>query len=249
MKKNLLRVSLRWAITGAFLVSFAEVQAEIHATLTGTTNYVFRMYSKSDNKPAIQANVDYQHTLGFYTGATASSFDIGPSELPAFFTPLNPAQVEIVPYVGWSYTFADDWRLDLQYSRYFYDGKVYSLNADYNEFYLFLHYKDLLSAQASYAEDFYGIKGSSFFYELTGRYPITDFLQLSGTAGYAQTKDILFDDYAYWNAGLTASYKFISLDLRYYGARELKIGDLLDVPVDHPHTLQGTLVFSASIGF
>ena len=38
--------------------------AEIHGTLTGTTNYVWRMYSKSNNEPAIQANLDYQHDLG-----------------------------------------------------------------------------------------------------------------------------------------------------------------------------------------
>lgn len=37
--------------------------------------------------------------------------------------------------------------MDLQYSRYFYDGLIFDKNADYNEFYLFLHYKGLLSAQ------------------------------------------------------------------------------------------------------
>ncbi len=227
--------------------------AEIHGTITGTTNYVFRMYSKSNNLPAIHANLDYQHSIGFYTGVTVSNFDLGPSELEEFLGfPLDfpdQAQVEMIPYVGWSYKFADDWRLDLQFSRYFYDGKVYSFIPDYNEFYVFLHYKDLITAQASYADDFYGINGNSFFYEFTGRYPLTDFLQISGTFGYAQTREVLSDDYKYWNIGLTGSYKFVSLDIRYHDAREEGLGDTLELPVDHPHTLKGTIVFSISAGF
>jgi uncharacterized protein (TIGR02001 family) len=229
------------------------VYAEIHGTITGTTNYVWRMYSKSNNKPAIQANLDYQHSIGFYTGVTVSSFNLGPSELefPDFpFNFPNLAQVEFIPYIGWSFKFADDWRIDLQYSRYMYDGSIYSIkNGDYSEFYLFLHFKDFLTAQASYAVDFYGIKSDSFFYEATGRYPITDFLQISGTWGYAQTKNVLLDDYEYWNIGFTGTYKFISLDLRYHDARELGLGDPFLIPSDHPNTLKGTIVFSVSVGF
>jgi uncharacterized protein (TIGR02001 family) len=243
----------RWFLLGAVLYQTGIAHAEFHGTITGTTNYIYRMYSKSNNLPAIHANLDYQHSIGIYTGVTVSNFDIGPSELEEFLGfPLefpDQAQVEIIPYVGWSYKFADDWRLDLQYSRYFYDGKVYSFIPDYNEFYVFLHYKDLISAQASYADDFYGIDGDSFFYELTGRYPLTDFLQISGTFGYAQTIDVIGDDYRYWNVGLTGTYKFVSLDLRYHDAAEQGLGDTFELPVDHPHTLNGAIVFSISAGF
>jgi uncharacterized protein (TIGR02001 family) len=245
--------AIRLSVLGAMLYQTGIVHAEIHGTVTATSNYVWRMYSKSNDKPAIQANLDYQHALGFYTGVSTSSFDIGPSEfetesgLPIGFK--DNAQVEIVPYVGWSFKFFEDWRADLQYSHYFYDGLVYGKESDYDEFYLFLHYKDLLTAQASYVKDFYGIKGDAFFYELTGRYPITDYLQISSTLGYAHTQGILLDDYEYWNVGLTGAYKFVSLDLRYYGARETKIGDTLAVPEDHANTLTDTVVISISVGF
>ncbi|MBK8816953.1 MAG: hypothetical protein IPN42_16225 [Methylococcaceae bacterium] len=224
------------------------VFAEFHGTITGTTNYVWRMYSKSNNKPAIQANLDYQHSIGFYTGVTASSFNIGSSELDDSLEFEGSAQAEIIPYVGWNFKPFDDWRVDLQYSHYFYDGFIYTLEGEYDEFYLFLHYKDLLSFQTSYAKDFYGLIGDAYFYELTGRYPITDFLEASGSFGYANTKSVLSADYTYWNIGFTGKYKFIALDLRYYEAGETNIEEELEF-LDHPHTQKGTIVFSISAGF
>jgi uncharacterized protein (TIGR02001 family) len=223
------------------------------------------MYSKSNNEPAIQANLDYQHSSGLYLGTSVSSFNIGKSELdeiPEF--PLvfqDQARVEVVPYIGFSYKLAEDWRVDAQYSRYFFDGKIYDAGGDYNEFYVFLHYKELLTAQFSYIDDFYGITQTdafklfgeghdtdSFFYELTGRYPITDYLEFSSAYGYAQTQGILGADYQYWNVGLTGRYKFIALDLRYYDAMEVNPSEEL-VLQDHPHTLTESVVFSISAGF
>ncbi len=225
--------------------------ADVHGTATFTTNYVWRMYSKSNNGPAIQGNLDYQHPSGVYLGASASNVNFGVSEQgPEFFFP-NSAQVEVSPYVGWSYKIADDWRMDLQYNRYFYDNSLYGKNPDYNEFYFFLHYKDLLSVQASYVDDFYGLGGDAYFYELTGRYPITDYLEFSSSFGYARTKDAYEADYPYWNVGLTGRYKFIALDLRYHDAREIHYTDQTGevVQIDYPNMLTPTFVFSVSVGF
>lgn len=82
--------------------------AEIHGTITGTTNYVWRMYSKSNNSPAIQGSLDYQHSSGLYTGASVSNFNFGKSEQDEELSFPSSAQIEITPYVGWSYKLADD---------------------------------------------------------------------------------------------------------------------------------------------
>lgn len=224
--------------------------AEIHGTLTGTTNYVWRMYSKSNNGPAIQGNLDYQHSSGLYVGTSASNFNIGKSEQDEELIFPGAAQFEVSPYVGWSYKIADDWRMDLQYSRYFYDGKIYSNNGDYNEFYYFLHYKDLLTAQVSYIDDFYGQGGEAFFTELTGRYPITDYLEFSSMFGFAHVSH-LKAEYPYWNVGLTGRYKFIALDLRYHDASEIYFLDAAGQKkiTDHSETIKATVVFSISVGF
>jgi uncharacterized protein (TIGR02001 family) len=235
------------------LVLFCEISrsnAEVHGTITGTTNYVWRMYSKSNNDPAIQGNLDYQHSSGLYAGTSISSFNFGESDLGGKGF-ANSAQLEITPYVGWSYNFVNNWRVDIQYSRYFYNNPIYALNADYNEFYLFLHYKDLISLQTSYIDDYYGLGKDSLFYELTGRYPLTEFLEVSTSMGYAQTQNALNSGYAYWNIGLTGRYKFIALDLRYHDSKEIDYLDNLaeNISPDHPKSLQAVAVFSISVGF
>lgn len=231
-----------------WLFQATAANAEIHGTLTGTTNYVYKMYSKSNNGPAIQANLDYQHSSGFYAGTSVSSFNIGGSEINEGFHFPDQARAEISPYLGWSFKLADNWRFDAQYTRNFYDNKVYEFSGDFNEFYLFLHYKDILSANISFTDDFYGIGNIALFYEFTGCYPITDFLEFSSTFGYGQTKFVLFDDYPYWNAGLTGRYKFIALDLRYYDAKEIHFPHPFGQP-NHPDKLTATVVFTISVGF
>jgi uncharacterized protein (TIGR02001 family) len=246
-----LLISLRLFCLTALFFPFGFVNAEVHGTLTGTTDYIWRMYSKSNGKPAIQANVDYQHASGIFIGASASNFNVGPSEQEEDIIFPDSAQVEITPYLGWSYKLAESWRVDLQYARYIYDNKIYALEADYNEFYLLLHFKDLLSFQASYIDDYYGLGKDSFFYEATGRYPLNDYFELSSGIGFAQTKRPLDANYTYWNAGVTARYKFVALDLRYYDAREHYYLDDFgeNISPDHPKTLKSTVVLSISIGF
>jgi uncharacterized protein (TIGR02001 family) len=235
----------------ALLCPLRFAYAEIHGTVTGTTNYVWRMYSKNNGEPAIQGNLDYQHSSGIYLGASASNFNLGKSEQDEELTFPGSAQVEVSPYIGWSYKFADDWRMDLQYSRYIYDGTIYTFSGDYNEFYFFLHYKDYVSVQASYIDNYYGQGGDAYFYELTGRYPLTDYLEFSSTFGYARLKDALEADYPYWNVGFTGRYKFLALDLRYHDAREIYYLDANGQAAitDHPETLVATVVLSLSVGF
>ena len=232
------------------LCPLGSAYAEIHGTITGTTNYVWRMYSKSNDGPAIQGNLDYQHSSGVFLGATASNVNYPPSEQVPDIVFANSAQVEVAPYIGYTFSPVDDWRVDLQYSRYFYDGTFYEVKAEYNEFYFLLHYKDLISIQTSYIDDYYGLKSDALFTDLTARYPITDFLEVSGTFGHALTRSALETNYYYWNAGLTARYKFVQMDLRYHAAKEIVfLSDGEDLSPDHPETLKPTVVFSLSVGF
>lgn len=219
--------------------------AEVHATLTAMSNYIGRGYSKSNGDFSYLGNIDYQHLSGLYLGSSATYVNFGDSN-------DNAAHVEITPYLGWSFNLSEDWRLDSQWSRYLYDGNIFGLASDYNEFYLFLHYKDIISATVAFSEDFYHRGHAAGNYELAGRYPVTDFLEFSTGAGYTQTKKILEYDYLYWNAGLTYFYKFVSLDFRYVDAFEtaaLHDPTHNNDPGYFPEVLKPTFLFSISIGF
>lgn len=234
-------------LCGALFLLPCVSLAEFHATLTATTNNVERWFSKNNNHFAAQANIDYQHTSGWYVGSSASNIDYVSNNLEN-----KAAQVEITPYLGWSSNLSNAWRLDTQWTRYLFDGNVFGRPADYNEFYLFLHYQDVFSGRISVAEDYYNLGNYAIDYQLTGRYPWTDSLELSASFGYSQTKAALGSDYPYWNAGLTYYYKFVSLDLRYMDATETSIDPVVAEQkheLYNPPLIDATVVFSISVGY
>lgn len=220
--------------------------AELHATLTMTTNNVGRWFTKNHNNLALQANMDYQHSSGLFLGSSVSNIDYESKEQP------ESAHIEIIPYLGWNFKLSDQWRIDTQWSRYLYDGNIFGHQADYNEFYLFLHYKDIFSSRVSFAEDYYGLGHYAIDYELTGKYPLSDSFEFSASFGYSQTKAVLGSDYPYWNTGVTYFYKFLALDLRYMDATETSINQAV-VEKKHelydPTLINATIVFSISMGF
>lgn len=220
--------------------------ADLHGTLTLTTDNIGRWFSKSDHGPAIQANIDYQHHSGLFLGGSVSTIH--------YVTPeqSSTAQVEAIPYIGWTYKFTEQWRLDTQWSRYLFNGSLFNQQTDYDEFYLFLHYKDMFTGRVSASPDYYALGNYALDYELTGRYSITDSLEFSAGFGYAQTNAVLGSDYPYWNAGLSYYYKFIALDLRYRDATETNLNSAVAERMHeryNPPLISATCVFSVSMGF
>ena len=225
-----------------FLSNSSHAHAEFHATLTAKTDYIWRGYSKTSENFALQGNLDYEHASGGYLGVSIANVDFDDNESN------NPAAIEITPYLGWTYKLSDDWRFDAQWTRYLYDGDIFSNQSDYNEFYLLLHYNDVFTVRASFSDDYYNQGHVSGDYELTGRYPLTDALEFSTGIGYSQIEKILEYDTLYWNAGLTYYTRYAAIDLRYLGA--LEATDEVQTPWAYaPEVIDDSFVFSISLGF
>ena len=220
--------------------------ADPHATVTLTTDNINRWFTKTNHNVALQANVDYQYERGFFLGSSVSNIDYGHKKYD------KSAHVEIIPYLGWNVNLSKQWRANTQISRYIFDGKMYGHNADYNEYYLFLHYKDLFTGRVSYADDYYHLSKDALDYELTGKYPLSNQFEFSTSVGYSQTKAALNADYLYWNAGITYFYNIFAIDLRYMDATENntkenlveKMRKKFDLPL-----LNTNIVLSISVGF
>ncbi|GAB6142164.1 hypothetical protein JCM14076_28930 [Methylosoma difficile] len=220
--------------------------AEPHATVTLTTDNVSRWFSKTNHNVALQANVDYQHASGLFLGSSVSNIDYEHKKND------QSAHVEIIPYLGWNVNLNEQWRANAQISRYLYDGEVFGHNADYNEYYLFLHYKDVFSGRISYIDDFYQLGNYALDMELTGKYPLSDHFELSTSFGYSHTKTVLGSDYPYWNAGITYFYNIFAIDLRYMDASETNIEQNLAEKMHEkydPPLLNSNIVLSVSVGF
>ncbi len=220
----------------------AQTFSEFSATLTGATDYFWRGYSKTGGDLAIRANLDYEHESGLFLGISVINIDFGDDDFD------DQSHVEITPYLGWTYNLDEDWRIDVQWTRYLYDGKIFGHESDYNEFYFLLHYRDLITLSTSFSEDFYNHGHVTGNYEITARYPITDAIEMSAGIGYSQVKPVLEYDYLYWNAGFTYYYKFAAFDFRYVDSAFTSDTANTQWPYD-PEMLDPTFIFSISVGF
>ena len=79
----------------AFMLAlgFATAQAEVTGNLGLTTDYRFRGVSQTQNAPAVQGGIDYNHSSGFYVGNWNSSVS------SQMYT--NGAGIESDLYAGW----------------------------------------------------------------------------------------------------------------------------------------------------
>ncbi len=220
--------------------------AEWSINARGTTNYIHRSYTKSDNAPSAQLNLDFEHETGLFAGTTLATVDFADNGYG------DRSFLEIAPYLGFSWPLNDAWQVEAQYLRYIFNGAVFGHDVDYNEYYFFLHYLDVLTAQISFSEDFWNQNAAASDYQLIARYPLTDSLRISSGIGYGLYRSALEYDYAYWNLGLTYFMKHVAFDLRYADSVETaqKFNEHHD-DEDHLELKQvdPTAVFSISIGF
>ncbi len=92
----------------------------------------------------------------------------------------------------------------------------------------------------------------SFNSEITGRYPVSDSIELSGTLGYNKQKKTLSYDYLYWNSGMTLHFsRHIGIDVRYYGGINTSTTphEMATSWHFYPHVVDHRVVFSMTIGF
>ncbi|MBP6057678.1 MAG: TorF family putative porin [Nitrosomonas sp.] len=229
------------------LANSVNCYAELSGNLTGTTDYIWRGYFKSDGKPVAQANIDYEFKSGIYLGSFASTVNFADHGFE------NRSTAEFRPYLGFAYKLSDDWRFNTAWTRYLYDGKIFGQVADYNEFYFYSHFRDLLTINLNFSENSYQQNHMSLNTEITGRYPITDSIEISSTLGYNKQKKVLGYDYLYWTSGLTVYFsRNIGIDARYYGgihASSRKEDILYPHWEFHPHVVDNRIVFSISVGF
>lgn len=228
------------------MIYSVQSYAQLRGSVTGTTDYIWRGYSKSDGKPAAQINLDYEFNKGLYLGSYASTVNFADQGFD------DRSKFEFIPYVGYAYKLSSDWRFNAEWARYIYDGKIFGREADYNLFYFHTHFRDLITANFNFSENSYQQNHMSFNYEVTGRYPISNLLEISTALGYNNQKKVLSYDYLYWNSGLTLHFsRHIGADIRYFGGihtseQQNYLGPHWGF---HPHAVDHRIVFSLTFGF
>lgn len=205
--------------------------------LGGTSDYVFRGISQTDNDPTMQGGLDLGYGI-FYAGVWASGLD--------FKNVTSDAQIEVDFYAGIKPVYGAA-TFDLGVIYYAYPGgsdafpsvtisNTTNLNLDYFELKAGVSgafipgLKDLTTGVTFYySPEYFSESGSvwtvegSAAYTLPAMGPMTP--TISAAVGYQDGgRDYLaingFDNYVYYNAGLALAVDKLTFDFRYWGTSD-----------------------------
>lgn len=206
------------------------------------SEYEYRGISQTSEKPALQLNLDYAHSSGFYVGTFMSNVKWLKDTAELLGESTN-AQMEIDLYAGYKFEVAKDWTLDVGYLRYEYpNSKGFApatVKPNTDEAYIGVIYGPATLKYSYSFNNTFGVpdsKGSDYL-ELTINQPIIDKVTLNGTLGYQRYAGhqtlpggVEFDNdnfsYGVWKIGATydfgkgfnagAYFKGTNADSQYY---------------------------------
>ena len=182
------------------------------ATLTGTTDYRDRGMSQTDEKPAIQGSIDWEHDSGIYAGAWASNVD---------FNDSHEATWELDTYVGYATEWAGfDW--DVMANAIFYPGASDALDYDLQEYTLAVGRSiDIVNTKATviYTPDNSGDSGTGVYGKFQADAPIRDTgFGVTGSFGHQYIDDKArfgVGSYNDWSLGATYAWEGVDFALQY----------------------------------
>lgn len=235
--------------------------------LAGTSDYVFRGVSQTDNDPTIQGSIDVGYGI-FYAGVWGSGLDFGGTVIPG---DGFDAQVELDWYGGikpsWNtQTFLGKIDFDFGVIYYTYPGaNDFLAEYDYVEFkagyswplWTFLIPNLTSGTTVYYSPEYFAQTGPVWTIESTYSWEGPEFQGITPTIsgligwqkgdtdeGYVTNVIGTDDQFYYWNAGLALGIGGITFDFRYW---DTNIGDDAAGVCGAPNFCDERFVFTASV--
>jgi uncharacterized protein (TIGR02001 family) len=229
------RTALAFAITAATLAMPAITHAEDApaaapaepaapaspwvGSATLASDYIFRGLTQTNEKPALQAGLEYDDPSGIYAGFWGSNInwlsDYSTAEAPV------SSSLEIDLYVGYRGKFNDDWGYDVGLYTYYYPGDYPPgfTSPNTTEIYGALSYK-FLSLKYSHtltnAFGFTDTKNSGYL-DLSANYEFVPTWVLNAHVGHQRIDGFGVASYTDWKLGITKNLdKGFSVAIAYY---------------------------------
>ena len=199
------------AIVAMALITATAAQAQITGNLGLTSDYRFRGVSQTQNAPAVQGGIDYNHVSGLYIGNWNSSVS------SQMYT--NGAGVESDVFAGFRKQVFGNFVVDVGSYNYFYPRAGTNGSFDTNEVFAGIGYKELVSVKYSHAlSDYFGTANSknSFYVQADAAIPLARNLQLVAHIGHTNVANSSSLDYTDYNVGLGYDLKGWNLAAKYY---------------------------------
>jgi uncharacterized protein (TIGR02001 family) len=214
MKSRTLLISAAVAAITTMPASAAEVAGGTASVNVGAvTNYLFRGVTQTDDKPAVQGGIDWNHDSGFYVGTWLSNVDFaGELTDDEGNTGTFDANYELDLYAGYDFDLGDVWSLGVNAIYYAYpDSKITgsfasddSEDIDYAEVGVSGGWK-FLSAGVQYTV-WGDVNDGAFtdgdlYYSGSAEFDLGEGFGIGGTLGYYDFEDA--DSYTHWHVALT----------------------------------------------
>jgi len=174
------------------------------------SEYEYRGISQTSETPAVQLNLDYAHTSGFYVGAFASNISWLKDTAKANGF-LSNAKIEVDVYGGFKFNVAKDVALDVGYLHYEYPSSgAFKPKPNTDEVYAGASYGPATLKYSYSTNDTFGVENSkgSDYVELSVNYPlpIVPKLTINGLVGHQKYKNNDFLSYTAWKLGATYDF-------------------------------------------
>lgn len=194
-------------LLSAGLLMAGNAAAEVSGSVTAVSDYLFRGITQTNEEPALQAGVTWNHESGFYVGGWGSSI--------SWLSDADPeisSQVELDAFAGYAGSFGEsDFGYDVGVNYYWYPGDYPAgfNDADTAEVYVGLTYK-FLSAKYWYAvTDLFGIPDSdgSTNLDLSGKFEFGEGWSTTAAVGKQWVKGTAgTGTYAFWKVGVDKGF-------------------------------------------
>ena len=200
------------AIVAMALFTATAAQSQVTGNLGLTSDYRFRGVSQTQNAPAVQGGIDYNHKSGFYVGNWNSSVS---SDL---YT--NGSGVESDLYAGFKSKFLG-FDLDVGSMNYFYPRATNgtSTNFDTNELYVAVGKGPLTAKVSNSLSNYFGTANSknSQYYQADIVQPLgKSKISLLAHVGRTEVNNNSSLNYTDYNVGLGYNLQGWDLAVKYY---------------------------------
>jgi uncharacterized protein (TIGR02001 family) len=157
----------------ALLLTATEAVAQLSGSFTLLSDNRYRGVSLSDRRPALQADIAYDHTSGLYAGAVASTVHIEGAS----------SSLSGEGYAGFAHLLSERVSYDLGAARFLYPYSEIHGSYDYSEAYVGMSL-DNVHARLHYSDKYYGRHVEVWYGEVNGSFRLTDALALVAHIGY-----------------------------------------------------------------
>ncbi len=207
VSKTILSTAMIGLMSGHVLAAEKVGDFELSGNMAVVSDYVWRGYSQTYKKPAIQGGFELSHAIGAYLGTSLSNVRFVPKGAAS-----DGANLEVDYYGGFRYEYMKGNTVDLGVVHYSYPGAI--TKYDFTEFYVKANY-DFLTAGYYYTNEYFNEGGKAHYFTLGASYALPYEITLSGNVGRSQFTDNKSANYTDWSVALSKDFAGLSFALTY----------------------------------